>query len=71
MIRGDICKLGSKAFAPCDGIIGGPPCQSWSEAGTLRGINDPRGQLFYEYIRVLKDKKPLFFFGRECEWDVG
>ncbi|WP_104740448.1 DNA cytosine methyltransferase [Helicobacter bizzozeronii] len=61
LIRGDICKLGSKEFAPCDGIIGGPPCQSWSEAGTLRGINDPRGQLFYEYIRVLKDKKPLFF----------
>ena len=43
------------------GIIGGPPCQSWSEAGALRGIKDKRGQLFYEYIRVLRDKKPLFF----------
>ena len=43
------------------GIIGGPPCQSWSEAGAGRGINDTRGQLFYEYIRVLKEKKPLFF----------
>lgn len=43
------------------GIIGGPPCQSWSEAGAGRGINDKRGQLFYEYIRILKDKKPLFF----------
>ena len=43
------------------GIIGGPPCQSWSEAGTLRGIQDERGQLFFEFIRVLKDKKPLFF----------
>lgn len=29
-----------------DGIIGGPPCQSWSEAGSLRGIEDARGQLF-------------------------
>lgn len=29
-----------------DGIIGGPPCQSWSEAGSLRGIDDERGQLF-------------------------
>jgi DNA (cytosine-5)-methyltransferase 1 len=45
----------------CDGIIGGPPCQSWSEAGTLRGINDKRGQLFFEFIRVLQAKKPLFF----------
>lgn len=43
------------------GLIGGPPCQSWSEAGSLRGINDHRGQLFFEFIRILRDKKPLFF----------
>ncbi len=43
------------------GIIGGPPCQSWSEAGAGRGIHDSRGKLFYEYIRVLRDKQPLFF----------
>lgn len=44
-----------------DGIIGGPPCQSWSEAGTLRGIDDARGQLFYDYIRILKEFRPKFF----------
>ncbi|MBU2081895.1 DNA cytosine methyltransferase [Patescibacteria group bacterium] len=44
-----------------DGIIGGPPCQSWSEAGAGRGINDKRGQLFYDYIRILKEKQPKFF----------
>ncbi len=44
-----------------DGIIGGPPCQSWSEAGTLRGINDARGQLFFDYIRILKEFQPKFF----------
>lgn len=43
------------------GIIGGPPCQSWSEAGSLRGINDERGQLFFDYIRILKEFKPKFF----------
>ena len=43
------------------GIIGGPPCQSWSEAGAGRGIEDKRGQLFYDYIRILKVKKPKFF----------
>jgi DNA (cytosine-5)-methyltransferase 1 len=36
------------------GIIGGPPCQSWSEAGAGRGIEDKRGQLFFDYIRILK-----------------
>ncbi len=44
-----------------DGIIGGPPCQSWSVAGLMSGINDERGRIFYEYIRILKDKQPLFF----------
>lgn len=43
------------------GLIGGPPCQSWSSAGKGLGINDKRGKLFYEYIRVLQDKQPLFF----------
>ena len=45
----------------CDGIIGGPPCQSWSEAGAMRGIEDHRGQLFFDFIRILKAKKPYFF----------
>jgi DNA (cytosine-5)-methyltransferase 1 len=45
----------------CDGIIGGPPCQSWSEAGTGLGIEDKRGQLFFDYIRILKVKQPKFF----------
>lgn len=62
LIEGDIRNIPSSMF-PDDvvGIIGGPPCQSWSEAGTLKGIEDARGQLFYEYIRILRDKRPLFF----------
>lgn len=57
----DIRNINSSEIPDCDGIIGGPPCQSWSEAGALRGINDDRGKLFYEFIRILKDKKPKFF----------
>lgn len=57
----DIRLISSDDIPVCDGIIGGPPCQSWSEAGALRGINDDRGKLFYEYIRILRDKKPKFF----------
>jgi DNA (cytosine-5)-methyltransferase 1 len=44
-----------------DGMIGGPPCQSWSEAGALRGIDDHRGQLFFNYIEMIKAKRPKFF----------
>ena len=62
LIEGDICKITAEDFPnEIDGIIGGPPCQSWSEAGSLRGINDSRGKLFYEYIRILKSKQPKFF----------
>lgn len=57
----DIRQIPSDEIPDCEGIIGGPPCQSWSEAGALRGIDDSRGKLFYEFIRVLKDKKPKFF----------
>ncbi len=66
LIEGDvrhITKDDIEPFIPgeIDGIIGGPPCQSWSEAGSLKGIEDARGQLFYDYIRILKEFKPKFF----------
>lgn len=62
LIEGDIRKIDSSQFPDnITGIIGGPPCQSWSEGGALRGIEDARGQLFYDYIRILQDKQPLFF----------
>lgn len=62
LIEGDIRQINDTDFPDeIDGIIGGPPCQSWSEAGALRGINDLRGKLFFEYIRILRSKKPKFF----------
>ncbi len=67
LLKGDIRNLQSECFPDCDGIIGGPPCQSWSEAGALRGIDDPRGQLFYEYIRILRHKKPKFFLAENVK----
>ena len=43
------------------GFVGGPPCQSWSLAGAMKGINDSRGQLFWNYIDLIERKQPLFF----------
>ena len=67
LIKKDIREILSDELPKSDGIIGGPPCQSWSEAGSLRGINDPRGKLFYEYIRILKDIQPKFFLAENVK----
>lgn len=66
LIEGDIRKINKDDISEfldgdVDGIIGGPPCQSWSEAGALRGIEDERGKLFFDYIRILREFKPRFF----------
>lgn len=57
----------SHSIPNTDGIIGGPPCQSWSAAGNNLGVGDLRGQVFFEYIRVLNDKKPKFFVVENVE----
>ena len=57
----DVCLLKDQDIPSCDGVIGGPPCQAWSEGGKQLGFEDPRGQLFLEYIRIVKLKKPKFF----------
>ena len=49
-------KVG-EAFLLC----GGPPCQPFSTAGKRLGINDPRGSLFMEFIRMIDAIRPRFF----------
>ena len=44
-----------------DIIYGGPPCQSFSQAGKQKGINDPRGQMIFEFLRFVKALDPPFF----------
>jgi DNA (cytosine-5)-methyltransferase 1 len=61
-----ICKKSITEIEPEEipeviGFVGGPPCQSWSLAGAMKGINDPRGKLFYNYVELIKAKQPLFF----------
>ncbi len=42
-------------------VCGGPPCQPFSTAGKRLGINDPRGSLFMDYIRMINYIRPRFF----------
>ncbi len=43
------------------GVIGGPPCQSFSSMGSKRGVEDGRGQLMFEFVRWVRDTSPDFF----------
>jgi DNA (cytosine-5)-methyltransferase 1 len=42
-------------------VCGGPPCQPFSTAGKRLGINDPRGSLFKDFVRMIDYIKPRFF----------
>lgn len=58
---GDITKIDAAAIPAADVVVGGPPCQAFSMAGKRGGFGDPRGTLFYDYLRVIKAKRPLAF----------
>ncbi len=42
-------------------MVGGPPCQSFSSGGKRAALSDPRGNLIYEYLRLIKEVRPRFF----------
>lgn len=68
-MAGDIRKIESAEILESSGIpagevfllCGGPPCQPFSTAGKRMGINDPRGSLFMDYIRMVDEIRPRFF----------
>lgn len=61
---GDVTKISnamiSFGFDDIDILVGGSPCQSFSNAGNKEGFDGKSG-LFWEYIRVLKEVKPKYF----------
>lgn len=60
IVEGDIAEIPSSEIPNCDIVFGGPPCQGFSVAGKMDN-KDPRSQLVWEFMRVVKDKKPKVF----------
>ncbi|GIE82795.1 cytosine-specific methyltransferase [Actinoplanes philippinensis] len=59
--HGDIAKWEiNDAAATAHVVVGGPPCQGFSNLGAKR-LDDPRNQLWREYVRVLKKIRPAAF----------
>jgi len=69
VLRGDIRDIQPHELLDATGlkpgepflICGGPPCQPFSTAGKRLGINDPRGSLFMDFIRMIDVIRPRFF----------
>ncbi len=69
VIQGDIFKITTEQILKIGGlkptepalVIGGPPCQTFSLAGKRMGMDDPRGMLVLEFIRIVRECLPVAF----------
>lgn len=62
LVEGDIQKETTDSIPDMDILTAGFPCQAFSSVGLLQGFEDPRGNLFFETIRVIKAKMPRVVF---------
>lgn len=59
---GDIKKVKPKEMPEFDILTGGFPCQPFSQAGFKKGFSETRGTLFFDIVKILKEKQPKAFF---------
>ena len=62
LVEKDIRKVKAEEIPDFDILVAGFPCQPFSIMGRQKGFKDPRGTLFYEIVRVVKEKQPKIIF---------
>lgn len=60
-VLGNIKEIPASQIPDCDAVIGGFPCQGFSQANMRKTITDERNGLYLEFVRVVKEKKPKYF----------
>ena len=58
---GDITRISARDIPEHDILLGGFPCQAFSQAGLKQGFQDTRGTMFFEIQRILVERKPKAF----------
>lgn len=65
MIADDICNVDvvllHQKHPHIDVIIGGPPCQGFSQKGKRLSLGDPRNFLFKQFVKFVAEFKPKYF----------
>ena len=61
ILLGDVSDISVDEIPECDVLIGGFPCQGFSQANTHKVEHDERNQLYRQYLRVLEAKRPKIF----------
>ena len=56
--HGDFTTIKEDEYGPIDLLVGGTPCQSFSVAGLRGGMDDERGNLALEFIKLAQRKRP-------------
>lgn len=68
-LLGDIWRYSAREIRDASGLrsrdeidvmVGGPPCQAFSTAGTRRGFKDERGNVFLRYVDLIRELRPRF-----------
>lgn len=71
----EILKAGGLEVGDAALVIGGPPCQSFSLAGMRKGLDDDRGKLLFEFVRIVRETLPKGFVLENVKgltnWDKG
>jgi|GEM_PF-4397001 len=68
-VDGDVRSIDAATLLQIAGLVAGepflvcgePPCQPFSTAGKRLGVNDPRGSLFMDFVRMIDEMRPRFF----------
>lgn len=61
VVCADICDIHSNAIPDADVVVGGFPCQGFSQANQKRCAEDERNELYLEFLRVVREKQPKWF----------
>ena len=67
IICDDIKNIDINDIPTADVVVGGFPCQGFSQANMLRELDDDRNQLYKFFYHVIKEKQPLFFIAENVK----